>query len=1202
MLDPSYIRSIRDGIINGNIEANNQEGLPDGLVGLYDKELFPPTMKWKERKETLDFFLVFALAQKEISADFAAEILGDEWYNQADEQTSKEEKRLKKVNDLVQLHSKRLSSAEGGKYRLYHERFRVFVLQKVSEEDIDQFNAKFISLCETALETISEKNIPEKESYALEFISTHYFISAMQGVKECLNKEQAAALKKYAYDQQFWERQVKASKGFEWSKKMLGEMMSWASKFDDEEVIECALNKVDLYHQEQNDAPRIVQLVADGDIETVLARIEKFGGEDKDGMQRQFILYMLCLMELTLLDSKEKDHAKSSIEKILKHLDENIPANQPDLIDWNDFFPSYLMFLMVSEWAEFGIDYLVVYMRIDELDSNWIEVKAPYSELQFRLLMELVNLFNGDELLKSQILRLFAIELAHEGKINQALDLLDEISYDHERSIFYSTISLFLAKEGKIQEAYQFADLITDDLEKSKALASISIEMTKQGNYRDALKNINSLEFKKIKLSALSAISFELFKKGNYSESKLLMNEAIQETSKISDKFMKSELLRQLSNDLYLQGEQAESNLLMQEAIELALMFRDNEEYLNDGFQIDLRQDISEVLMGNILRLVLVDNIYQDNLSQALVCVNHLGQKFFNSRTLNEFFVLLEKQGISRNNYIVKAVLAEIYSLKNKTDEFCSVILASQFKFGETIEYLNSIANKSKSGSLLKEVSIFYINEGYISESFVIYINHIGVERGDANKHRILNDIASSIFLQGKDNEAMKLIDFLEIKQKEISIKNFSEEFIKLGKFSEAKNCILVLQDSNLKVKILKSISSELYKKGRRHEANIVLKEAVIFSRQISSIILRFGAQKVLFNELLVQGMKDQASSFLQELLIDTKLIDNLSERLKLMIEFSSMFLEINEFVNYETLIHEIIKITGDIGDNDSRSKVLFDIASELKKQNRIEFSKLILKEAIVCVDEIEDNTEKEFALGYMYCQMVKCGQFEVELNDLHSLIIPSMVDLLLYELSIEFLGQGLFSKAIECLEFIKSSYWKNASLTRVSDYLYMNGKIQEALIYTNQNKDLREKSTSLSRIAVEFLKKGDLVLSIHIAQGISAINIRQKCWQTIGQVYEKHNGIFKSLRNSKQFHNTEAKAHYLKGVANSLGIFNCNKEVVFSSLIHCHNDIESSETLLQKHFLHILFFEDDSSIKLDRYNRTLNLQWAIDIKNQLPN
>jgi hypothetical protein len=303
-------------------------------------------MKWKERKETLQLFLVFALAQKEISADFAAQVLGDMWYNLSDENTSKEEKRLQHVDDLIQLHSKRFGSPGGGKYRLYHERFRVYVLQKVSQQDITQFNDKFISLCETALETISEKDIPEKESYALEFISTHFFISAMQGETECLNKEKAAALKQYAYDHRFWERQVKASKGFEWSKHMLNHMMSWASKFnEDDEVIECALNKVDLYHQEQNDAPRIVQLVADGDIETALERIEKFGGEDKEGLQRKFILYMLCLMELTLMDSKDKNHAKTGIEKILKHLSDNLKLDYYEL-NLNHFTSPYLLFLL----------------------------------------------------------------------------------------------------------------------------------------------------------------------------------------------------------------------------------------------------------------------------------------------------------------------------------------------------------------------------------------------------------------------------------------------------------------------------------------------------------------------------------------------------------------------------------------------------------------------------------------------------------------------------------------------------------------------------------------------------------------------------------------------------------------------------------------------------------------------------------------
>ena len=370
MLDPSYLRSIRDGILNGTIEANNNEALPDGLVGLYDQELFPPTMKWKERSELLHFFLVFALAQKEISADFAAEILGDAWYNHADEDSSKEEKRLQRVNELIQLHSKRFSSAGSGKYRLYHERFRVYVLQKVSEKEIAQFNHKFIELCKTALNLNSEKDIPEKESYALEFFSTHFFIGAMQGETECRNKEHASALKKYAYDQQFWERQIKASKGFEWSKKMLTQMMSWASKFkEDEEVIECALNKVDLHHKEQNDAPRIVQLVADGDIETALARIEKFGDNDKEGLQRKFTLYMLCLIELTLLDSKNKDHAKGAIEKLLKHFDEHVPVDH-SVLNWEEFFPHYLVSQILSEIVKLGYNDQIIYDRTNTSDCD----------------------------------------------------------------------------------------------------------------------------------------------------------------------------------------------------------------------------------------------------------------------------------------------------------------------------------------------------------------------------------------------------------------------------------------------------------------------------------------------------------------------------------------------------------------------------------------------------------------------------------------------------------------------------------------------------------------------------------------------------------------------------------------------------------------------------------------------------------------
>ncbi|MFM7913004.1 MAG: hypothetical protein ACKO9W_12560, partial [Bacteroidota bacterium] len=264
-------------------------------------------------------------------------------------------------------YSKWFNSPVSGMYVLYHERLRTFVLQKISQDHLSRCNLALIQKSSLALQSQSGD---EWERYALEHLSTHLLTAAM-GSKD------ASELKALAYSTAHWNRQIEISKGFEWSKRMLNDMMLWASKYDDDEVIECALNKVDLYHMEQNDAPRIVELVAQNDIETALQRIESFGGNDKEGLQRKFILYMLCLMELTLLDSKEKPFRRDAIEKLLRHLDDNLRGDY-SVLNWKDFFPSYTMFLMACDWAEMGLDYSTVYKRADNWEKDWLSEKGPY--------------------------------------------------------------------------------------------------------------------------------------------------------------------------------------------------------------------------------------------------------------------------------------------------------------------------------------------------------------------------------------------------------------------------------------------------------------------------------------------------------------------------------------------------------------------------------------------------------------------------------------------------------------------------------------------------------------------------------------------------------------------------------------------------------------------------------------------------------
>ncbi|NBV30822.1 MAG: hypothetical protein EBR98_04615, partial [Chitinophagaceae bacterium] len=388
--DPTYLRTIYDGLLSGAVHKDNASALPQGLVGMYEEAL-PPSSNVNERKKFLDFFAVWALLKKEVSISFVLPLL-ESWTEE-------------QVSEYIAQYSKWFNSPVSGKYVLYHERLRSFILQKISAHYFKKCNERIIHQCQMALQA---KAAEDWERYALEHLSSHLLIQAMES-------KDATALKALAYDTSHWNRQIEISKGFGWSKRMLNDMLLWASKYDEDEVIECALNKVDLHHLEQNDAPRIVELVANNDIETALQRINSFGGNDKEGLQRKFILYMLCLMELTLLDSKDKPFRKEAIEKLLKHLDDNIPESL--IIIENEFsnnysiFPyGFLLFQLASEWAKIGLDYLNVRKRTDYWARDWLEVKGPYSNLEIDVLMDCA-LGISDDYKKSSALKDISCEL-----------------------------------------------------------------------------------------------------------------------------------------------------------------------------------------------------------------------------------------------------------------------------------------------------------------------------------------------------------------------------------------------------------------------------------------------------------------------------------------------------------------------------------------------------------------------------------------------------------------------------------------------------------------------------------------------------------------------------------------------------------------------------------------------------------------------
>jgi hypothetical protein len=205
--DPTYLRTIHDGLLSGAVHKDNASALPMGLVGMYEEAL-PSAANVNERKKFLEFFVVWAVLKKEVSAEFVLLLL-EGWTEE-------------EVIDYIAKYSKWFNSPVSGKYVLYHERLRTFVLQKVSHHHFEKCNEQIIHQCRLALQV---KASDEWERYTMEFLSEHLLTEGMIS-GNCNN------LMNFSRSKEIWRRQIELSVGMEWSKKAIYNLIDLNSKYD----------------------------------------------------------------------------------------------------------------------------------------------------------------------------------------------------------------------------------------------------------------------------------------------------------------------------------------------------------------------------------------------------------------------------------------------------------------------------------------------------------------------------------------------------------------------------------------------------------------------------------------------------------------------------------------------------------------------------------------------------------------------------------------------------------------------------------------------------------------------------------------------------------------------------------------------------------------------------------------------------------
>jgi hypothetical protein len=1099
-----------------------------------------------------------------------------------------------------------------------------------------------------------------------------------------------------SYNITHWNRQIKISKGFEWSKHLLNDMMLWASKYSEDEVIECALNKVDLHHLEQNDAPRIVELIALNEIDTALQRLETYGANDKEGLQRKFILYMLCLMELTLLESKDKPFSKDAIEKLLKHLDDNLPVDH-SLLNWNDFFPSYLIFKMASKSQKSGIDFLPLYIRTSYWDGDWIALNGPYLLNELKVFEHMLK-SQSNEIFFDLNTKLLIIECIKQNKIKLIKDFVFKLYTEDNRDEIICLIAKKLALKGDFKNSLIFIKLILDKSDKNICLIYLIEILLKQKKLKDAKNIYNLIESKYYRVVACCNISNYLFdeKNVNYLNP---FNAAINISMDISNESWVLMSKRRIAAALIYQRKFTKAFSLIESTWQLNV----NSESIKDFYLIDIA-----ILFAKNKKYSLAEKIIEKitNSNEKNDAFNKLSIILMEFRRFNHSYKLFKKIDKVKNEdslteYKWDLILSKVSKKLSQKGEFKFAIKYSnqieshktksetllyisdeQLKYGlykdaekYRLKAFSSASNISDPFSRFKlQINIYskgFDNEGKIQEMIdwafaidddffkdnalleisieMIRLNKINKSIECANKitdeshkSKWLISIVTKLVKMNKNLDVFTLfskaleypqgLNFEDNKRlKNSTLRELSFEFAKQGRVDNSINCVLKMTSQDIRFQTLKNLSIKFFNQGMSDVSHSVLEKALIEARGIidewdKSLALEAVATEYsklgnniialnLFNEAIktARNMEDEfmMDFFINQIAISiakqgmvkeaiecSLSIQDLNEKVQVFIDIYKEFKKQGSDQSASLVLNTALGFIRKIDSEMKRSEFLSKISAEVFTENDSEFAESILKEAISYSLEIENDSEKSNLLSSIALAQLKHGEIEMAIATAKDIIDDPEKNIMLKEIATYFVKNGELEKAYYYANSIIDEYDKSKTFFEISNELLNQKQIEDSLDCTLRISNLEDKDSALYNISVEMAKVGNLVLAEKTGTKIVQLRNRYNCWKGIANTTFEQFGWDNAINYYINLHSQEIVNFYFKGLFENLRVLDCNTHTLIKALHFCKSDIESMDKILKKHSLHELFFTDVKSDKIQRFNRTLNIQWAIDIKN----
>ncbi len=327
-LEPTYLRYIYDGLLKGSIHPENAAELPEGLIGLYE-EAFDERTSVVERQKLLQRFAIWALLKKEVSAAFVAEVLGD---------TEDE------IQDFISTYSAWFNSPESGKYQLYHERLKMYLLQKLSEGEVAKLNGLLVAYLE---QQVNDEHENESVKYCFELLSFHLFLNGyLTGESELLAQ--------FCLDENFKKRQFELSGYYDWEEKMMVLGVEYFSLNQDSICHQIVFEKTKIQFKKK-DIDVILFLIRNGEMETVFRFFQNI--DEINLYARVEIAYFYLLSFLEIFEKEDWNFIKKKEigSRLLEIFEDNFQWDRGYYL--SQFVDVNISFRLHCYFEQFGLDF-----------------------------------------------------------------------------------------------------------------------------------------------------------------------------------------------------------------------------------------------------------------------------------------------------------------------------------------------------------------------------------------------------------------------------------------------------------------------------------------------------------------------------------------------------------------------------------------------------------------------------------------------------------------------------------------------------------------------------------------------------------------------------------------------------------------------------------------------------------------------------